>query len=178
MSEGSTNSGSNTAVIIVVVVLGVVLLIAAVCGGLVYFMVRTTQQMAERMVDVMEEALEEQQRSAAESERAARAFLDDLRGNRLEAAYRATTPDFQKGMTQDELAKVVAQHAFLKETKRGERIELDLITPESAEHEYQAWIDVAPGKQASVSIVVRKIGEGWQVDRLVITEGPAVPKKP
>lgn len=172
--DPAPSSGGNTVVWIVVILVGAFVLIAAICAGGAFLFYRTTQQMVERI----EDELAAEQEEAEYSERAARVFLDDLRAGKPEAALQSATPAFQKQKTIAELKALVAKYAFLRQLKRGERIDLFLVNPGSGEHEYQAFIDLPSGQQAELKMVLRKVGEEWKVDRLVITEGPPIPREP
>jgi hypothetical protein len=100
-------SGSRTTLIIVGIIGGVVLVFLMVCGGLVYLGIRAFKETMEPLVEGVKEM--------AESQAVANQFLENIRANRLDAAYQSTTEGFQKGMSRKAFDELVQKHPELKQ---------------------------------------------------------------
>jgi hypothetical protein len=168
----AASSGNKTVLIVVLVLVAAFLLIGAICGGAIWFLGKSVETMAETVEDAVKEAIEAQERQHAGSLAGAQAFIDDVRGNRLEQAYRATTPEFQRRTTLEDWQKLVAKYPGLTQATPGERTKLNRVNPfdQDGECEYEATIDLAPGKQARVRLTVREAEDKWKVDAIEISD--------
>lgn len=108
MSQSESSSSNRTFIIILAIVGTFVVLGLAVCAGAIYLAAQGFNQAMKPVKEMIQDV--QQAPSVAES------FLNDLRNNRMEAAYEATTDAFKKRMTQKQLQELVEKHPALKES--------------------------------------------------------------
>src|SRR5262249_29764954 len=116
------SKGMST-VTIVAIVAGVVLTIALMCGGLGFYAIhsvfKTAEGFQEKVVEQIEKAQKEQERLQKELENSdkeksrqfANGFVQELRGNRVEAAYAMTTAAYKKRVSLEQLKELVTKQA-------------------------------------------------------------------
>lgn len=104
MSEGS---GSSSALTIFLVLAGIFVLMILVCGGLVYMGFQAMKPMAE-----MAKGMVEDMRNSGV---AAESFLADIKADRLDAAYNATTAAFKTRMLRPQFDELIKKQPALKQ---------------------------------------------------------------
>jgi hypothetical protein len=165
-SDGG-NATAKIAIIIGAVVLGVVL----VCGGVTYLVVKAVSKVGEEFTKSIGEAVKNLEASMSES--AADAFLDDVRNGQFDDAYLNTTAEFQKTLPKEKLQALVAKYPFLKAKNEDDTLPLTLVHKGTVEHRYEATSESGRKKRATkVTIVVRKVGEEWKIDRFTVGDEP------
>src|SRR5262245_64615013 len=94
-------SGGSSGVKIVAIIFGFFLVIVLMCGGLVYYMVYSARKTVDRMQDDLQKMAQDHQAREANSDkgkaqRAADQFLQELKGSRVDAAYRMTSAAYRQ----------------------------------------------------------------------------------
>jgi hypothetical protein len=179
--EGRESSGSNTVVIVLAIIGGVVLGIVLVCGGLVYYVV---QKMAPA-INAVAQTIGDVQKSKA----AAEAFIDDIQSNRLDAAYDATTADFQSRMSRKEFEQLIRKHPELQDSTivRKQALRPNIETNHSGDNvadipsfetvPYIGHFESADGESMELSVTVTKQRDAFKVDQLTVGLADIRPKR-
>jgi hypothetical protein len=176
--RSSAESGGNTAVKILAIIGAVVLGIVLVCGGLAFYAFRSAQQGLDQMqveVAARQEQMrrEQQERERKEansdngrSEQFANAFLQEVKGNRADPAYRMTTAAFKARVSQDAFKTLVQKSAGPLNLSLP--VSADLFAPEAGAV-YSFHGPVMDNRRVlNLSLTVVKEGNDWKVDQFAL----------
>jgi hypothetical protein len=179
------SSGMST-VKIVAIIAGVVLCVALMCGGLAFYAIHsvfsTAEKLQERVVQQVEKIQKEQERLQKEQENSdkeksrqfANGFVQELRGQRGEAAYAMTTAAYQKRVSLEQLKELMARQAAV--LRRFSGFFADVLAPnQGATFTFSDSI-ARGGKQHKLSVTAVKEGAGWKVDRFAVEDDEQGPK--
>jgi hypothetical protein len=175
------SGGGNTAVKIIAIIGAVLLGIAVVCGGVVYYLVYSVKKgvssLQEQLTQEMEKQKKRQENSnKTKSQKVVDAFMQELKGNRIEAAYQMTTAAYQKRVSLDELRELVKKNAATLQS--GPPLRPNLFDPDTATtYVFSATAAVAGGF-VKISLTIVAEGEGWKVDQLSVEPHDPFNKKP
>ena len=108
------SGGGNTAVKIIAIIGAVLLGIAVVCGGVVYYLVYSVKKGVSSLQEQITQEMEKQKKQRENSnktkaQKVVDAFMQELKGNRIEAAYQMTTAAYQKRVSLDELIEDIPE---------------------------------------------------------------------
>ena len=178
----SSSSGNKDLLLVLGIVGGVLLLIALVCGGLgiyVFYTVRkAATQMQQSIAANVEKIQQEQQRSEGARE-FAQSFLQDLKDNEAEAAYKDTSANYQKKMSLEKFKALVKQRAKVIEQQL--RLQPDPNTnPYGPNTVYRFTETILIHGEGTYNLVIAVIKEGsqWKVDQFSITTNTGNNKSP
>jgi hypothetical protein len=144
----------RTVLIILGVVGGIVLLIVLTCAGIVYYWTRSVTGLVSSVAKTVTDMQAAHQ--VGES------FLADLGQGRIDVAYAATTADFRKGQTKEQLRQYVDGFPLLKQpTTRWLTLTQTAGTLVTFE---VSLTGQKPGEALHGSIRLAKEGDTWKVD--------------
>jgi hypothetical protein len=171
--EGRESSGGSTVIIVLAIIGGIILGIALICGGIAYFAI----QKAAPMINAFAEMTQDVQRSIA----AAKAFVEDIQSNRLDAAYGMTTEAFQSRMSRKQFEELIAKYPELQDPSvvRKESLRPDLPNHRPADPNvpaipsfqtvtYLCPFESSDGKEMELSVTVTKEGQAFKVDQFKV----------
>jgi hypothetical protein len=161
-------SGGSSGVKIVAIIFGFFLVIILMCGGLVYYMVYSARKTVDRMQDDLNKMAQEHQAKEANSDRgkaqrAADAFIQELKGNRIDAAYRMTTAAYRQRVSPDEFRALVNQSADV--LKHAMPFLPDVFAPDNGTTYVFTQKLAVPRGFADISVTMIKEGAEWKVDQ-------------
>jgi|SRR5438094_5540725 len=169
MSEGGSD---NTAVKIIAIIGGVVVIIVVSCGVLGYFGIRAMREMASGFEQTIKQFAEDSQ----QSQKVVESFLADIRADKLDNAYQATTKEFKDHLSQKEFEDLVKKHPALKERPvAGMNTNMNAPQPGSPQafpsmYQYSYKAQTKDGKdKIDIAITVEKEDGKMKVDQLTIT---------
>jgi len=163
-----SGGGGKTAITIIGIIGGVILLVAAVCGGLGYYMVVSMKKAVSQMTSEMEK----QKQAEANSDRGkakkfVEQFMQEVIGNRPDAAYKMTTADYQERVTSKQFTAFIKKYAAY--LKQPSFLSEDYTTSNTGSTFTFTEVLSAQGEGIkNLSITVVKNGEGWKVDQFTI----------
>jgi hypothetical protein len=161
----SSNKSTLAVLGIGAVVLGVCLV---VCGGLVYLAAIAIRDGMNGFSTTMQQAIQQGQQMQQDVQLAqttADAFMQEVSGGRLDAAYARTTKDFQARRTLPQFHDFVNQNAALK-NYQPDSMDDPTLTPQlSATFEGTV---LGPNGEIAFTLVLIKDGQMWKVDRFTI----------
>src|SRR5262245_26634621 len=104
--ERERESSDKTLLIVLSIIGGVLLLGLVICGGLAFYAVQTFGTIAEKTMKGFEDMVE--------SMAAANDFLENIKADRLDAAYQATTERYRQQVNREAFGELVKQHPPLQ----------------------------------------------------------------
>jgi hypothetical protein len=161
-------SSGGTGVKIVAIIFGFFLVIVLMCGGLIYYMVYSARKTVDRMQDDVQKMAQEHQAKEANSDkgraqRAADAFIQELKGRRIDAAYRMTSSTYQKQTTLNEFRALVTQSGDV--LQRAMPFLPDVFAPDTGPTYVFTQKLAVPRGFSDISVTVTKEGAEWKVDQ-------------
>jgi hypothetical protein len=170
------SDGGSSALKIIALIGGILVAVLLVCGGLAafffYTVFRTAKDMQQQMVQQLDKMQQEQSKREAEEAKTdrgqaskfAESFLKEIRDGQLDAAYQATTADYQKRVPRKDFELLVLKSPGLKWF--APRFETDLNAPAAGNRFVFRFTAPAEGKVWHPSLTVVKDGLNWKVDDL------------
>ena len=171
MSDVRRSSDNRAVWIVLAVIGGVVLVVALVCGGLAYLFVTSVRT----GMQTMHSAMQDMQRVAEEmqnSRQAAQRFIEDLREQRFEDAYEATTDTFQRRQTRPAFEAYVRRYEAFNPRLSGEPPPTIELQPDAGfpgtrdSYDYRFRVGTT-GRFEEFRVTVVKVNNEWLVDRFV-----------
>src|SRR5262245_33023721 len=159
---------SSSGVKIVAIIFGFFLVIVLICGGLVYYMVYSARKTVDRMQDDLQKMAQEHQAKEANSDRgkaqrAADQFIQEVKGNRIDAAYRMTSAAYQKRVTPEDFRALVTQSRDV--LLRAMPFMPDVFAPDTGPTYVFNQKLAGPRGFSDISVTVIKEGGEWKVDQ-------------
>jgi hypothetical protein len=161
-------SGGSSGVKIVAIIFGFFLVIILMCGGLGYYMVYSARKTVDRMQDDLNKHMQERQAAEANSDkgkaqRVADAFIQELKGRRIDAAYRMTSAAYRLRVSPDEFRALVTQSGDV--LQHAMPFLPDVFAPDMGPT--YVFTQKLPGPRGftDVSVTVIKEGAEWKVDQ-------------
>jgi hypothetical protein len=158
-------SGNKTLFIVLGVVGGLLLLVVLVCGGLAFFAVSTVKPFMNKAMEMAEDM--------NQGMAAAQAFLENIRSDRLDDAYKATTAAFQKRMDREAFEDLVHQYPTLRQPGALENTNMNNSNPKApfpvlTTQNYRSRLVGADGKAVELLLTVVKEDTGFKVDKFTV----------
>jgi hypothetical protein len=165
MARRSRDSGNQTVLIILLVLGGLGLVVILACAGIAYYAFTLVKDVG----GAIQAGLEDVQHSR----KAAEAFLADVRANRLDAAYQATTDDFRKRMNRQGFDEFVRRNPTF-----GQATDIEDTDWGPALGKQAAYTEFAlkrPGRQnPEYALKLVKEAGAWKVDLVEVDESDKV----
>ena len=171
--EGRESSGGSTVIIVLAIIGGIILGIALICGGIAYFAIQKVAPAINAAIEMTQDV----QRSVA----VAKAFVEDIQSNRLDAAYGMTTEAFQSRMSRKQFEELIANYPELQDASvvRKESLRPDMpnqrpanpnvpAIPSFQTMTYLCPFESSEGKEMELSVTVTKEGDGFKVDQFKV----------
>lgn len=182
------DSTGMTAVKIVAIIGGVVVTVVLTCGGLAYYAISSVFQTADKLqakvgeqFEKMRKEQEKQQQELANSDKEkskefANNFVQEVRGQRGDAAYAMTTPAYQGRVSLEQFKELIAKQAKVLERFGG--FFTDIHAPDKGTT--YTFKESIPdfGKLKKLLVTAVKQGNGWKVDQFSIEVEDPVAKEP
>src|SRR5262245_12001240 len=161
-------SGGSSGVKIVAIIFGFFLVLVLICGGLVYYMVYSARRTVDRMQDDLNKMAQEHQAREANSDkgkaqRAADAFIQELKGNRIDAGYRMTSAAYRQRVSPDEFRTLVTQSRDV--LQRAMLFLPDVFAPDTGPTYVFTQKLAILGGLTDISVTMIKEGAEWKVDQ-------------
>jgi len=177
-----SSSGNKDLLMVLGIVGGVLIVITLVCGGIglyVFYSVRkAASQMQESIAANVEKMQQEQQRSEGARE-FAQTFLQDLKDNQADAAYDATSANYQKKMSLEKFKalvkqreKVIAQQLRLQPDPNANPFGPNTV------YRFTEMIMIHGEGFYNLAIAVITEGNQWKVDQFSISTNTANKNSP
>jgi hypothetical protein len=181
-SRPQPKAGGNTAVKIIAIIGGIFVVICLMCGGLIWYAVHSAKKAADETRQDLVKHVEQNQKDfnkrvdedrkqransdKALSEKAAEAFFQELKGRRVEAAYKMTTAAYQGRVTQEDFASLIEANS--QALQQVALLNSDIFAPDSGTTYQYSKNAVIRAKRIVISVTVIKDGATWKVDQFSI----------
>ncbi|HEV3145915.1 MAG TPA: hypothetical protein VGZ47_18665 [Gemmataceae bacterium] len=185
--RSGSKSNNNSLVMIFAIIGGVALVLILVCGGVAFYLVHATKRTVDQAQDKFQEnafknlekhqndfAKEMQDKKNAEansdknkSKDLAESFMQEVKGNRTDAAYKMTSADFQKRMSKNDFAAFVKKNASALQQFRTFFPDFGGSSTGST-FTFNEKLLVAGAGFHNLTLTVIKEGNGWKVDQFSI----------
>jgi hypothetical protein len=149
-----SSGAGKTLLIVFGIIGGIVLVLVLGCGGVVYLVYRGMSGAVASFKSTFEDM--------QASQMAAENFMSDVAANRLDAAYKNTTKNYQSQQTLPQFKDFVQKNPGLKNYQPMSLQPMNLTSTASS---FQGQI---PGQIKGFTVQVVKEGETWKVDRFTI----------
>jgi hypothetical protein len=159
------SSGNKTLLIVFGIIGGVLVLAILVCGGLAFFAIKTAGPAFQKGMQMFEDM--------AQGTATAQAFIENIRADRLEDAYKSTTDAFQKRMSQKAFEELVHQYPALRQVGTFDNPNLNNPNPQTpfpvlTTQIYGYGIRTSDGKEVEARLTMVKEDTGFKVDQFTV----------
>lgn len=154
------SSGGKTVLIVLGIIGGIFLLVVLACAGLVFLVVREMRPMMEKVTEMAQDM--------THSIETARAFVNNVKRDRLEAAYAMTTDDLQARLDEKAFEELIHKHPGLAEDERRTEEAVMPVGQDMSRKDFTYTFDDPGGKPMEMHFTLVKEGTTFKVDELTI----------
>lgn len=152
---------SNKTVLMVLGILGgIFLLVVLICAGVVVFVISAMKPAIEQGMQMAQ--------TLAQGMEAGRTFLEELRKDRLDAAYSMTTEAYQKRVSRQQFEELLAAHPELKQGGPIQAEDLRFTGSTPTTPRFICTITPSEGKPLDVHLTLVREGEVMRIDNFVV----------